>query len=225
MISIGILDVYIVQFRYDTSGPGGIDSYTHVNWYETYVQTNERGYWAPSLAEHEEPMPRSGTLIAVIGDSFTWGQGIRGRERRFSEQLEMLLIARDGRSVKVLNYGVGGTGTLLQIRQVLPDVERIKPDVVLIGYLTNDIEDEVGLVQVEYDPVPFVAKPLGRALPLANFLYWSFIASSGTQAERSFYAWITAYRDPNNYASHLAHLRTMIERIETIFVERPHLLS
>jgi lysophospholipase L1-like esterase len=72
--------------------------------------------------------------IAVIGDSFTWGQGIEERDR-FSNLLEGFL----GSQYEVLNFGRPGNNMpehLNEIELVLP----LRPNFVLLQLYVNDFE-------------------------------------------------------------------------------------
>jgi hypothetical protein len=83
--------------------------------------------------------PVSGTYrIAIVGDSFTYGQGI-AVEDRFSNILEHQLN-RDGRRYEVLNFGRPGAETVDHV-QILRDVVLdIEPDFVLLQWFVNDVE-------------------------------------------------------------------------------------
>jgi hypothetical protein len=74
------------------------------------------------------------TRVAVLGDSFVFGSGVRQ-----DETLTHLLAARLGPSFEVVNLGVPGYGTdqaLLTLRRWGP---LLAPDVVLSGFFWNDI--------------------------------------------------------------------------------------
>jgi lysophospholipase L1-like esterase len=72
--------------------------------------------------------------IAVIGDSFTWGQGIEARER-FSNLIEGFL----GPHYEVLNFGIPGHD-MPQHLDVLDQVLPLQPDFVLLQLYVNDFE-------------------------------------------------------------------------------------
>src|SRR5258708_8533971 len=70
--------------------------------------------------------------IAIIGDSFTWGQGIQARDR-FSNLLEGFL----GSHYEVLNFGIPGNNMPEQLNQ-LDLVLELRPDFVLLQLYIND---------------------------------------------------------------------------------------
>jgi hypothetical protein len=88
--------------------------------------------------EREIP-PKQGDRyrIAVVGDSFTWGQGVEAEER-FSNRMESFL----GPAYEVFNFGRPGNNLpehLDVLRQALP----IAPNFVLLQLYINDFETAV----------------------------------------------------------------------------------
>jgi lysophospholipase L1-like esterase len=80
------------------------------------------------------PKDPSRYRIAVIGDSFTWGQGIEEPER-FSNLIEAAL----GPGYEVMNFGLPGHD-MPQHLQVLDQVLPLQPDFVLLQLYINDFE-------------------------------------------------------------------------------------
>ena len=94
------------------------------------LSSNSRGL--RGAREYAVPKPAGVTRIALFGDSFTFGEDVSDEET-FAQQMERLLPG-----VEVLNFGVHGYGhdqMLLYLREALPIY---RPDVVLIGYVTDD---------------------------------------------------------------------------------------
>jgi hypothetical protein len=76
--------------------------------------------------------------VAVLGDSFTFGWGV-AEEEAWPALLEARLVAElGGLDVEVLNFGVPGYNTWLQLLQWRQVVSRYRPDAVLLGYYSND---------------------------------------------------------------------------------------
>jgi hypothetical protein len=83
--------------------------------------------------------PAAGTYrIAVVGDSFTYGQGIEKSER-LTEQLEQRLRGRSGQ-VEVLNFGRLGASSLDHLRILHDAVIPSQPHYVLLQWFVNDPE-------------------------------------------------------------------------------------
>ena len=111
----------------------------------TVVHNNALGF-----RDREFGAKRPGTTrIAVLGDSFIWGYGATSVESRFSDRLERLLQL-EGHNVEVYNFGISGWGTdqeYLAYRHVL---SRLDPDLVILGYYTNDAIDNINRVGKPY---------------------------------------------------------------------------
>ncbi len=111
-------------------------SYFALKWKAANIRTNSAGY---REREFERPKPPGVYRIAFLGDSFTFGQGIR-EEERLSNLLERELKKHTG-SIEVLNFGNPGHNTADELKalkaDVLPDVE---PDFVLLQWYINDLE-------------------------------------------------------------------------------------
>lgn len=111
--------------------------------FRTHVVTNALGF-----RERRMPGPAApGTLrVVALGDSFTQGYGVADGER-FTDLLERALARRDARPVEVINLGVPGA-TVPDYLYHLRDVGlRYAPDVVLIGFMANDVNDVRGLLE------------------------------------------------------------------------------
>lgn len=97
------------------------------------VRYNSRG-WRD--VEHELEKPEGVYRIVVLGDSFMEAHSV--------ELDEMLArqIDRAVDEVEVINLGVGGFGTLQQLRAFETEGQRYQPDLVLLGlFLGNDIRN------------------------------------------------------------------------------------
>ena len=82
------------------------------------------------------PQPATERRFAVVGDSFTFGQGVN------EEQTFVYLIGEAERGVEFLNFGVPGYSTDQQYLLIRDRVRLFKPDVVLlVVYLGNDLFD------------------------------------------------------------------------------------
>lgn len=98
------------------------------------VHTNAAGFRERDFTDAKPP----GTYrIAVVGDSFTFGNGI-GQQERYSNLLQAQLPAH----VEVLNFGRPGANTPEHRRLVEELLPRIHPDFVLLQWYVNDVEDD-----------------------------------------------------------------------------------
>jgi lysophospholipase L1-like esterase len=212
-----VLDIAIIAFCHDTSGLGGIECFTHKNWHERFARSNQLGYWERDIARYLEPrQPGRELVIAVVGDSWTWGQGVHGKERRFTNLLEAELRANPGGPVTVLNFGRAGADSQEELL-LLKDAAKVQPDVVLIGYLANDIDRYAPMKLVRVNESAFWHR-VSLLAPTTNLFYWRMIAPQAyaefgkeyVQAVRQ------AYGDPAIMAKHLDDIEKLIAEVRSM---------
>jgi hypothetical protein len=95
------------------------------------VIINERGF-------RERPITAKapGTYrIAVVGDSFTFGNGINADER-FSALVQRALPAK----IEVLNFGLPGNNTAEHLGVIANQLADVAPDFILWQWFVNDVE-------------------------------------------------------------------------------------
>jgi len=83
---------------------------------------------------------RPAIRIALIGDSYTFGEEVRF-EDTWGHQLELLL----GSDVQVLNFGVMGYGIDQAYLRYLKDVRVWNPDIVIFGVIDHDLIRMMGV--------------------------------------------------------------------------------
>jgi lysophospholipase L1-like esterase len=95
-----------------------------------------------ALGLRDEPLaPKApGELrVLCLGDSFTFGQGVRF-EDTWPELLERCLErAHAGRPIRAVNAGVGGYDTRQELIWVLAEGRTLEADAVVIGFFWNDL--------------------------------------------------------------------------------------
>jgi len=104
-------------------------------WLRSAVQHNHYGFRGP---EFDEIKPAGVYRVAVLGDSFTYGNGVAEQDR-FSDRLGAAL---EPRHIQVLNFGFPGNNWPDNVMTLERRVLRLKPDFVLLQWGTNDIEVE-----------------------------------------------------------------------------------
>jgi lysophospholipase L1-like esterase len=129
---------FVLRFAFhDVSSTGDNLSYFSTKWQQT-VHYNRWGFRERDF----DPKKPSGTYrIAVIGDSLTYGQGIREQER-FSNLLEERLNSHSGRKYQVLNFGLPGAETTDELGFLTRSVLSNKPDFILLQWYINDVEGD-----------------------------------------------------------------------------------
>jgi len=216
---MALFDFYLITFCYETSGPGGEHVISHRNWHNKFVWKNEQGFWERSLAAFEKTDRRNkGLVIAVVGDSFTWGQGIKGNKHRFTEQLEEKLNASssEGKRIAVLNFGRGGADTRQEIQIVREAVAKIHPDIVIICYLSNDIDS--GSFAGHWEKYGDTGEKLSSITPTVNYFYWRFIGLLKYHhiGRKYMESLVEAYNNPKTFQKHQDELRTLITEIKAM---------
>lgn len=113
-------------------------SYFALKWKATHVVLNQQRY---REREVNGPKAKDVYRIAVVGDSFTFGQGIEEKDR-FSNLLEVALHSTAfSHQVEVLNFGNPGANTLEELTRLRRDVLPLQPDFVLLQWYVNDVEN------------------------------------------------------------------------------------
>lgn len=122
------------------------------------IATNSLGY------RDREPGPKDPNRyrIAVIGDSFTWGQGIEAQER-FTNRIEASL----GPRYEVLNFGIPGHD-MPEHLQVLDRVLTLEPAFVLLQLFINDFETPA---MQRPRPRPLISDEAARGWGRSSALY------------------------------------------------------
>jgi lysophospholipase L1-like esterase len=132
--TIGAEFVTRLIFRNVTTGSDN-GGYFSRRWNSTgSVQENSAGFRG---REFTRSKPAGDYRIAVVGDSFTYGNGVRA-EDRYSDVLQSRLPSH----FEVLNFGVPGANTPEHRRLVTQLLRDVRPDFILLQWFVNDVEDD-----------------------------------------------------------------------------------
>jgi hypothetical protein len=99
---------------------------------------NSKGY--RDLERAPEPAPGVRRVLC-LGDSFTWGASVLF-EDAWPQKLERLLTRRRGGAWEAVNLAEPGLNTVQQAQKLVNEGFAYRPDVVVVGYVLNDSEDE-----------------------------------------------------------------------------------
>ena len=102
--------------------------------FENPVEINSLGFF------DAEPEANATPRILAVGDSFTAALAMP-REEVWTTVLERELRARGHPEADVVNLGLDGSGTGAQAAILERFVSRFDPDVVLLAFYANDVED------------------------------------------------------------------------------------
>jgi len=105
-----------------------------------FATTNESGFRGPNPAT---PKPHGLVRVVAVGDSVTFGFGVNDDDT-FCVQAERLLRSRhSGANVEFVNLAVPGYDTRQEVTLLGRHVARLSPDVVLVGFYSNDVPDSL----------------------------------------------------------------------------------
>jgi lysophospholipase L1-like esterase len=80
--------------------------------------------------------------IAAIGDSFTFGAGIKNVNDTYPKVLdrELNLLNRSNK-YEVMNFGIPGYDTLEELKCIKNKALKYKPDIIIMGFVFNDLSN------------------------------------------------------------------------------------
>ena len=175
-----------VIFR-DVTTSSDNQGYFTRRWAQTgAVQTNGAGFRERSFSDVKAP----GTYrVVAVGDSFTYGNGIRNDER-YTEILQKGLP----NNVEVLNFGTAGANTPQHLHTVANVVLPLKPDFVILQWYVNDVEGHHSTGRPTYHSL----------LPFSGLHGWLIDASAFyTVANMQWAQWQVALGMTPTYADYL----------------------
>ena len=117
-------------------------------WVKRHVQINGFGYRDDHFFQDKDDKE---LRLAVVGDSFTWGQGVENYQDRFSNILGQKLAERCGEPNRVKTYNLAQPGeNISNYLDELKRMNRFKFDGVIVGYYLNDIESGDSIRNKQY---------------------------------------------------------------------------
>ena len=174
------------------------------------VKLNSHGFrdveWDPTQWSNK-------VRILALGDSYTYGDGIRNVEDRFTN----LLGARLGKKAQVFNYGLCGT-ELVDHKHMWKGAATIKPLVVILQYSFNDIDGYAyGACETPYPwSLPEFLKPYNSRIYLISMLnnaLTGFRERHGLAV--SYEAYIRChYENEQAYAGFLADYKAFVQTVQ-----------
>jgi lysophospholipase L1-like esterase len=88
--------------------------------------------------ERAKIKPKGVIRIVTLGDSYTYGQGVKYNET-FSYYLEKILIKKTKKRIEVLNFGVPGYNIDESLKNFYYFASKWKPDIVLFFIFSDDL--------------------------------------------------------------------------------------
>lgn len=170
---IVVVSFFEAYFRYiydDSDGLGFLK--VNQKWLQRHVVYN--GDYVRDR-EFSQNKPQGTTRIGVIGDSLTFGAGIKDVRNRFSNILEEKLT-QSGYKVEVYNLGRPGLDTEGEIK-FYKNFKQFNFDILVWEYYPNDIQPEVGSTGasvLKSVTTSNLVKSLSDKSYFFDFLYWRF---------------------------------------------------
>lgn len=101
------------------------------------VETNRFGFRERDFAV---PKPSGLFRVMVIGDSLTWGGGLRADQRYTAVCEECWSRDQSGGRAEILNFGIIGSPTTVQRDTLKRYGPIVQPDLVVVGFCFNDTQ-------------------------------------------------------------------------------------
>ena len=190
-------------------------------------QQNSLGF-----TDRERTTKRAGEVyrIAILGDSFVWGDGLADLSAVWSHLIERRLIETFGNRVEVMSWGKRGWSTYSQLNFLKGDGKEFDIDLLIIGYVSNDPHIPGKSMprrmfvwdKVAQRAVPFVKNVMHLVATTSNNLLYSlpYFHNWGYDAwKRELYSEDNMRR----YEQVLASLQRLLEerQVEYLFVITP----
>ncbi len=111
-------------------------------WGHVRVAINAKGLRGPEVGWTKPP----GVFrVLYLGDSVTFGYGLERVEDTYPYLVGVDLKRRLGTPVETVNSGVGGWSPWQQHTYLLRDGLRYQPDLILVGFVLNDVTEKFSL--------------------------------------------------------------------------------
>jgi len=164
----------VLYFRFKDIQIGGITSPSHYTFYKKYYSWNEVGF---RDRERTIENPEGNYRIVALGDSYTFGAGVRYIEELYTVQLEDYLNqdkGDKGRKIEVINTGATGLSTAQEFEVLQTKGMLFEPDFLILAYTLNDaetpeIKDEYVRRFSDWQILPY---PYGKILQRYSFSYY-----------------------------------------------------
>jgi GDSL-like Lipase/Acylhydrolase family len=161
------------------------------------AEVNNLGLRGPDVTEEK---PAGTRRVLLLGDSFTFGVGVR-EEDTFARRLEVDLnrAAPSGERVEVINAGVQGYNTRDEVFYLEREWLKLEPDLVIIVFYLNDAyEDRTFLNMGEALGVYLEPYGLGRYSYLVDLVQHELAARRSQRAMEAYYLQ-HYFRDAKNF--------------------------
>ncbi len=181
-------------------------------WKTRHVSYNSWGF----RDDEFEPIERfdNHVRIMLLGDSFAFGNGINNKDDLLDSRLEKALSGNTGISadVSVFNISKPGWETATELAAFENYAERIKPHIVLIQHLVNDIDDSVPFRPAQhFSLVKWI--PLTDISYFLDFFIWHVYIAQQPKPADGFPKELHHYQDESVFANHAEIITDLVSAI------------
>ncbi len=205
-----VLELYFCHI-YDTSD-ANVGLQTCKLWWSRHVRYNSWQFRGPEI----EPLERfdDSFRIVVLGDSFAFGQGIDDENDLLGAQLARELGSRlpGGRAIATFNLSRVGIGTADEMGVCEHFGPRIRPKVVVLAYMINDIGEAVPFRAVSH-PALARWRRVSQASVSLDFLVWRIYTRFVMGGRDKPPPDLTYFADADIWQRHRASLETLIRTV------------
>jgi len=164
----------VLHLKYKDIQVGGMTSPSHFTFYKKYYHHNKFGF---RDREREHSNKENHYRILALGDSFTYGAGVRFIEDLYPYRLEEKLnqvFSEEDRKFEVINTGLRGLNTAQEFKYLKTKGMLFKPDFLVLGFTLNDAETpkmkrEAAEEAMDWQLLPY---PYGIILNKYSFSYF-----------------------------------------------------
>jgi len=169
IIIIMVITELTFYFKYRDVSIGAADSPSGITFYPKYYKENKFGFRDSEFELNPSPNTQR---ILVLGDSFTYGMGIKKGSDTYPKVLERLLNKNsiDNKHFQVINAAKKGYNTAQEFYLLKTIGIAQNPDLVILGYYINDTEPDNFKIPILGNE-PFFLKVMDKKL-CQRFFSW-----------------------------------------------------
>lgn len=197
-----------LRFAYVATDSFGV-SLPARRWFALHTSLNSLGC---RDKEWSVPKPPGVRRIAFVGDSLTYGWGVKNVRDRFTERIQTSFDAKSPGAVEVMNVAKPGWNTDDEIQPIKDMVDVFGADEIVLCHVLNDIEDLIPTTagfNPTRPPEPKLFNPDSSSL--LDYLYRRvWVPRSPTVA--GYLQWLSSgYSDAEVWGPQMARLESIID--------------
>ena len=116
-----------------------------VEFKDVPVSSNSMGFRGPEITQEK---PADTVRIVGLGDSVMFGWGVRQEESYLAQLQDLLTEAYPQKTWEVINTGVPGYNTVMEVATMREKGLALEPDIVILNFVTNDLNLPTNLLNL-----------------------------------------------------------------------------